>query len=62
MQSFFNNKGKVEHLSCVIYKDVCHCGSENVNLIWNEHVNLRWNEHESKIDKPLLFKVVKRCC
>ena len=27
IQAHFNNKGKLQHLSCVIYKDACFCGA-----------------------------------
>ena len=50
MQSLLNNKYKVQHLSCVIYKGVCSCGADYIGeTICN--VKIRWNEHESGIDK-----------
>ena len=50
IQSLFNNKGKVQHLSCVIYKGVCSCGADYIRgTIRN--VKIRLNEHESGIDK-----------
>ena len=48
--SLFNNKGKVQHLSCVIYKGVCSCGANYVGETIR-NVKIRWNEHESGIDK-----------
>ena len=30
IQSHFNNKDKVQHLSCVIYKDNCSCGADYI--------------------------------
>ena len=50
MQSLFNNKDKVQHLSCAIYKGVCSCGADYIGeTICN--VKIRWNVHESGIDK-----------
>ena len=50
IQSLFNNKDKVQHLSCVIYKGVYSCGADYIGeTICN--VKIRWNEHESGIDK-----------
>ena len=50
IQSLFNNKDEVQHLSCVIYKGVCSCGADYIGeKICN--VKIRWNEHESGIDK-----------
>lgn len=47
MQSLFNNKYKVQHLSWIIYKGVCsdHTGETKGN------VDKRWNAHESVIEK-----------
>ena len=52
MQSLFNNKDKAQHLSCVIYKDVCSCGADYIGETMC-NVKIRWNEHESGIDKNL---------
>ena len=30
IQSLFNNKDKVQHLSCVIYKGVSSCGADYI--------------------------------
>ena len=50
IQSLFNNKDKVQHLSCVIYKGVYSCGADYIGeTICN--VKIRWNEHGSGIDK-----------
>ena len=47
IQSLFNNKDKVQHLSCIIYKSVCSCGAGYIaETISN--VNIRWNENESE--------------
>ena len=50
IQSLFNNKDKVQHLSCVIYKGVCSCGADYIGETIR-NVEIRWNEHESGIDK-----------
>ena len=50
MQSLFNNKDKVQHLSCVIYKGVCSCGADDIGETIS-NVKIRCNEHESRIDK-----------
>ena len=50
IQSLFNNKDEVQHLSCVIYKGVCSCGADYIGEIIR-NVKIRWNEHESGIDK-----------
>ena len=49
MQSLFNNKDKVQHLSCVTYKGVCSWGADYIGETIS-HVKIRWNEHESRID------------
>ena len=50
MQSLFNNKDKVQHLHCVIYKGVCSCGADYIaETICN--VKIRWNEYESGTGK-----------
>ena len=30
IQSFFNNKDKIKHFSCVTYKDSCSCGADHI--------------------------------
>ena len=50
IQSLFNNKDKVQHLSCVIYKGVFFCGADYIGETIR-NVKLRCNEHESGIDK-----------
>ena len=50
MQSLFNNKDKVQHLSCAIYKGVCSWGADYIDETIS-HVKVRWNEYESGIDK-----------
>ena len=49
MQSLFNNKDKVQHLSCVTYKGVCSWGADYIGETIS-HVKIRWNEHESRTD------------
>ena len=43
IKSLFNNRHKVSHYSCVIYKEMCSCGADcivetvrNAQLPWNE--------------------------
>ena len=50
IQSLFNNKDKVKHLSCVIYKGVCSCGTDCIGETIR-NIKIRWNEHESGIDR-----------
>ena len=50
MHSFLNNKDKIQHLSCVIHKDVCCCGVDYIGETIR-NVNIRWIEHESGIEK-----------
>ena len=45
-----NNKDKVQHLSCVIYKGVCSCGADYIGETIRK-VQIRWNEHESGISE-----------
>ena len=48
--SIFNNKDKVQHLSCVIYIGICSCNADYIGeTIWN--LKIRWSEHESGMDK-----------
>ena len=30
IQSFFNNKDKIKHFSCVTYKGSCSCGADHI--------------------------------
>ena len=50
IRSLFNNKDKVSHYSCVIYRGICSCGAdymgETVRI-----AQLQWNEHENNADK-----------
>ena len=50
IQSLFNNKDEIQHLSCVIYKGVCSCGADYIGETIR-NVKIRWNEHESGTDK-----------
>ena len=50
IQPIFNNKDKVQHLSCVIYKNVCSCGADYIGETIRI-VKIRWNDHESGICK-----------
>ena len=50
MQSLFNNKDKVQHLSCVIYEGVCTSGADYIGETIR-NVKIKWHEHESGIDK-----------
>ena len=44
VQSLFDNKDKVKHHSCVIYRDICSCGADYIGeMIRNS--DIRWNEH-----------------
>ena len=45
IQSLFNNKDKVHHLSCVIYKYVCSCGANYIGeTIRNVKIRLNHNK------------------
>ena len=50
IKCLFNNKDKVSHYSCVIYRGICSCGAdyiqETVCNAW-----FQWNEHENGTDK-----------
>ena len=50
IQSLFNKKDKVQHLSCLIYKGVYSCDEDYIGETIR-NVKIRWNEHESGIDK-----------
>ena len=40
----FNNKDKVKHHSCLVYRGICSCGADYIGeTIRNSEV--RWNEH-----------------
>ena len=55
---FFNNKDKLQHLSCIIYKGVCPCGTDYIGETIS-NVKIRLHEHESGIDKnPECFKLL----
>ena len=44
IQSLFNNKDKVKHYSCVIYRVICSCSADYfVETIRSSEI--RWNEH-----------------
>ena len=50
IQSLFNNKDKVKHHSCVIYRGICSCGADYIGeTIRNSEI--RWNEHSTGKDK-----------
>ena len=50
IQSLFNNKDKVKHHSCVVYRGICSCGADYIGeTIRNSQI--RWNEHITGKDK-----------
>ena len=50
IQSLFNNKDKVKHHSCAIYRGICSCGADYIGeMIRNSEI--RWNEHSTRKDK-----------
>ena len=50
IQSLFNNKDKVKHHSCVIYRGICSCDANYIGeKIRNSEI--RWNEHSTGKDK-----------
>ena len=50
IQSLFNNKDKVKHYSCVIYRGICPCGADYFGeTIRNSEI--RQNEHITGKDK-----------
>ena len=52
IRSLVNNKDKVKHHSCVIYRGICSCGADSTGeTIRNNEI--RWNEHISGQDKNL---------
>ena len=55
IHSLFPLKGKVQHLSCVIYKNICSCGKtyvgetiRNSKIRWDEHNDLNKNSEPAK--------------
>ena len=50
IKSLFNNKDKVSHYSCVIYRGICSCGADYIGETVR-NAQLRWNEHENGTDK-----------
>ena len=50
IKSLFNNKDKVSHYSCVIYRGICSCGAD---YMWEtvRIAQLQWNEHWNNADK-----------
>ena len=44
VQSLFNNKDKVQHLSCFTYKGVSSCGADYIGETIR-NVKIRWNQH-----------------
>ena len=49
-KSLFNNKDKVSHYSCIIYRGMCSCGADYIGETVRD-ARLRWNEHENGTDK-----------
>ena len=50
IRSLFNNKDKVKHHSCVIYRGICWYGADYIGeTIKNSEI--RWNEHITGKDK-----------
>ena len=50
IKSLFNNKDKVKHHSCVIYRGICSCGADYIGkMIRNSEI--KWNEHSTGKDK-----------
>ena len=45
-----NNKDKVSHYSCVIYRGICWCGADYIRETVH-NARLQWNEHENGTDK-----------
>ena len=50
IKSLFNNKDKVSHYSCIIYRGICSCWADYVGVTVR-NTQLRWNEHENCADK-----------
>ena len=50
IQSLFNNKDKLQRLSCLLYKGVCPCGADYIREIIRNLI-IKWNEHENRLDK-----------
>ena len=50
IQSLFNNKDKVKHHGCVIYRGICSCSEDYIGeRVRNSEI--RWNEHITGKDK-----------
>ena len=49
-KSLFNNKDKVSHYSCIIYRGMCSCGADYIAETVRD-ARLRWNEHENGTHK-----------
>ena len=50
INSLFNNKDKVSHYSCVIYRGICSCVAGCIENTVHS-TRLRWYEHENGTDK-----------
>ena len=50
IKSLFNDKDRVSHYSCVIYRGICSCGADYIGET-RRNAQLRWNEHENGTDK-----------
>ena len=50
IKSLFNNKDKLGHYSCIIYREICSCGADCIGETVR-NARLRWNEHENGTDK-----------
>ena len=50
IKSLFNDKDKVSHYSCIIYRVICLCGADYITETVR-NARLRWNEHENGADK-----------
>ena len=50
IKSLFNNKDKLGHYSCIIYREICSCGANYIGETVR-NARLRSNEHENGTDK-----------
>ena len=50
LKYLFNNKDKVSHYSCMIYRGICSCWADYIGVTVR-NAQLRWNEHENGTDK-----------
>ena len=50
IKSLFNNKDKVIHYNCMIYRGICSCEADYIGETVR-NAQLRWNEHENRTDK-----------